>query len=281
MRPKQWTKNAFVFLPLIFDFKLFQRGPLISTIIGFIVLCALSSVVYLINDSLDVEQDRAHPRKKNRPIARGDVPVVAAIAFAALLAVLGLGIAWQLSPLFFAICAGYLVLQLLYSVALKHIALIDVFTIATGFVLRVAAGAPLVAAERFSPWLFVCTGLLALLLGFGKRRGELIELGDRAGTRAILREYNLPLLDALIITITAGLIVSFSFYTFSAPNLPTNHSMMLTIPVVLYGLFRYFQLIFVKGKGDAPDELVLQDRGLQAALAVFLAIAGAVIYLIK
>jgi hypothetical protein len=121
----------------------------------------------------------------------------------------------------------------------------------------------------------------ALLLGFGKRRGELLELGDKAGTRAILREYNLPLLDALIITVTSGLLVSYSFYTFSAPNLPTNHTMMLTIPVVLYGLFRYFQLIYVKGKGDAPDELALKDRPLQAAVIVFLAVAGMALYVLR
>ena len=269
MRPRQWVKNVVVFAALVFDSKLFLPHYVIASVIGFVVLCLLSSAVYLINDSADVAADRLHPTKRNRPIARGDVPVPFAIAFAGVLVIVALGIAFVTHIGFGLIALGYFTITTLYTFKLKHIVILDVIVLAIGFVLRVAAGTVLVSAVRFSPWLYVCMSMLALLIGFGKRRQELMELGDKAGTRAILREYNLPLLDQIISIITGALVVSYTFYTFSAPQLPANHSMMLTIPFVLYALFRYLYLVHVKGQGAAPDELVFKDRPMQVAIGLW------------
>ncbi len=281
MRPKQWVKNGFVFLPLVFDFKMFVTRPLVNTLVGFIVLCALSSVVYLINDAVDAPQDRLHPKKKNRPIAKGIVSIRLAISWAIVLGVLSLALAFWLNTLFGVVAATYLAMQIVYSFVLKHVVLVDVFVIAIGFVLRVVAGIPLVDAERFSPWLFVCTLFMSLLLGFGKRRQEIVELKGSSSTRAILSEYNLSLLDQIIPIITAGLIVSYSFYTFSAPQLPSNHAMMITIPVAMYGLFRYLYLVHVRGEGGAPDELLFRDRPLLLATLLFSLIAVLVLYVFR
>jgi len=278
MRPQQWHKNAFVFAALIFDNKLFQSAPLIRTLIGFVILCLLSSVVYLFNDVADVEADRNHPTKRNRPIARGDVTPSIALALAFVLGAVSLFVAFRLDVVFGAIALLYLALNLLYSFKLKHVVIVDVLIIAAGFVLRVAAGVPLVNAERFSPWLYVCMGLLALLLGFGKRRQELIELDGKASTRAILEQYTVPLLDQIINIVTGALIVTYSFYTFSAPQLPANHSMMLTIPFVLYGLFHYLYLVHVKGAGGDPSDLALTDRPLQITVLLWGIVSIIVLY---
>jgi 4-hydroxybenzoate polyprenyltransferase len=165
------------------------------------------------------------------------------------------------------ILVGYLLVQIGYSLGLKNIVIVDVMIVASGFLLRVAAGVPLVDAERFSPWLYICMTLLALLIGFGKRRHELVLLEGEAGEhRQSLQEYNLPLLDHVISIVTASTLLTYALYTFSAPNLPENHTMMLTIPFVLYGIFRYLYLIHVKEMGGAPEEVVLSDRPLQAAI---------------
>jgi len=270
LRPKQWTKNGFIFAALIFDVKLFQVDPLVSTVLGFALLCLISGTVYLINDLVDIEKDRAHPIKKNRPIPSGRVPVNAAIAAAIILPAVCLPLSFLLNPVFGIILTGYLLLQTAYSFVLKNIVIVDVLTIAAGFVLRVAGGVPLVEAERFSPWLYVFTVLLALFLGLGKRRQELSVLkGQAVKTRSILNEYNIPLLDSMMSIVTTGTIITYSFYTFSAPNLPDNHLMMLTIPFVIYGIFRYLYVIHVQGNGGAPDEVLLTDRPLQVAIALF------------
>lgn len=278
MRPKQWTKNIFIFAALVFDGKLFQPEPLINTTIGFIVLCLLSSAVYLINDSADVAADRQHPTKRYRPIAAGEVPVSIAVAWSIALVVVALGAAFALDPAFGLIALLYLAVATLYTFRVKHVVILDVIFIAAGFVLRVGAGIPLVAAERFSPWLFICMSLLALLIGFGKRRGELVELDGRASTRAILAAYSVPFLDQIISIVTGALILAYTFYTFSAPQLPANHAMMLTVPFVIYGLFRYLWLVQVKGEGGAPDELALKDRPLQITFVLWGVLAIAVIY---
>ena len=278
MRPKQWVKNIFVFAALVFDSKLFEARYVIPTLIGFVVLCMLSSAVYLVNDSADVQADRQHPKKRYRPIAAGDVSVPVAIGWAGVLVVIGLLIAFATNTLFGVIALTYLVTATLYTFKVKHIVILDVIFLAAGFVLRVAAGAPLVEAVRFSPWLYTCIGLLALLIGFGKRRGELVELDGRAATRAILSEYTVPFLDQMIAIVTGALILAYTFYTFSAPQLPANHTMMLTVPFVVYGLFRYLYLVHVRREGGAPDEMVLRDRPLQAAFVLWGLVAVAVIY---
>jgi 4-hydroxybenzoate polyprenyltransferase len=243
-----------------------------------VVLCLLSSAVYLINDCADVAADRAHPKKSKRPIARGDVPVPAALMLAIGLIVVSLSIAFATDLWFGVIAASYLTLTTAYTFALKHVVILDVIVLSIGFVLRVAAGAELVQADNFSPWLYICMSLLALLLGFGKRRHELVELGDRTTTRRILREYNLQLLDQIVSIVTGALLVSYMVYTFSGAKLPPNDTFMLTIPAVIYGVFRYLYLVHVKGEGGAPDELVLRDRPLQIAIGVWGLIAIAVIY---
>jgi 4-hydroxybenzoate polyprenyltransferase len=270
LRPKQWTKNGFIFAALVFDLKLFQVEPLFKTLLGFALLCLISGAVYLINDLVDIEKDRQHPIKKNRPLPSGQVSIKAAVITAIILPAFCLPLSFLLDLTFGVIITGYLLLQIAYSFVLKNIVIVDVFAIAAGFVLRVASGVPLVEAERFSPWLYIFTILLSLFLGLGKRRHELVLLKNQAvNTRSILNEYNLPFLDAMMSIVTTGTIITYAFYTFSAPNLPGNHLMMLTIPFVIYGIFRYLYVVHVQGNGGAPDEVLLTDRPLQATLALF------------
>lgn len=270
MRPKQWVKNVFVFAPLVFDVKLFNSIYLARTVGGFVLLCLISGTVYIINDLADRENDRQHPRKRNRPIASGRFPVGAALAAAVLFLLVGLPLGFLLDPLFGGILLAYLLLQIAYSFSLKNFVIIDVMVIAAGFVLRVAAGVPLVKAERFSPWMYVCMALLALFIGFNKRRHELALLKENADAhRESLQEYNLSLLDQIVSIVTASTLVAYAFYTFSAPNLPTNHAMMLTIPFVLYAVFRYLYLVQVRGLGGEPEEIVLRDRPLQAGVLLW------------
>ncbi len=270
MRPKQWFKNVFVFAPLIFDGKLFDLFYLAQTVAGFVLLCLISGTVYIINDLADIENDRSHPRKRHRPLASGALGVRAATSAAVLIPLITLPLAFLLNPAVGGILTGYLVIQLAYSLWLKDVVIVDVMVVASGFLLRVAAGVPLVDAERFSPWLYICMTLLALLIGFGKRRHELVLLKDEAGGhRHSLQEYNLALLDHVISIVTASTLLAYALYTFSAPNLPANQTMMLTIPFVLYGIFRYLYLIHVRGMGGAPEEIVLSDRPLQVAIALW------------
>jgi 4-hydroxybenzoate polyprenyltransferase len=282
MRPRQWTKNVFVLAALIFDRQLpnpiifftehrvTNITPALHTLAGLFLFCLLSSSVYIINDIMDVESDRKHPTKKNRPIASRQLSISAAIIAAILLVGITLPLAYLLSPGFFYIALLYFITNLAYSNWLKHIPLIDVLILASGFVLRVAAGVTLIRVERFSPWLYVVTTLFALYLGFGKRRAELTLLGNEAYShRKVLEGYTIPFLDQLITIVSGTTIVSYSLYTFSAPNLPQNHSMMLTIPFVLYGIFRYLYLISIKKEGGAPEEIALKDRPLQITVLLY------------
>lgn len=267
MRPKQWVKNVFVLAALVFDRQLMNWSATLTTLIGVFLFCTLSGAVYLINDVFDKKADQNHPTKKNRPIASGKLPVNVAIGTAVVVVVGSLYWAFRLSIAFGIISAVYFVMNLAYSFKLKHVPLIDVMVIATGFVLRVAAGVSLIQVERFSPWLYVCTTLLALFIGFGKRRAEIVCLSENATQhRKVLDGYSLEFLDQLITIVSGTAIVAYSLYTFSAPNLPENNSMMLTIPFVLYGLFRYLYLIKVQKSGGAPEDLILSDRPLQICI---------------
>ena len=270
MRPKQWFKNVFVFAPLVFDEKLLRPGYLARTTAGFVLLCLMSGTVYIINDLVDIEKDRHHPKKRYRPLASGQLGAGTARIAAVIIPLVALPLGFLLDVGLGAILAGYLVVQMAYSFWLKDLVIIDVMIVASGFLLRVAAGVPLVEAERFSPWLYVCMTLLALLIGFGKRRHELVLLKeDAAGHRQALQHYNLPLLDHIISIVTASTLLAYALYTFSAPNLPRNHTMMLTIPFVLYGIFRYLYLMHVRELGGAPEEIVLSDRALQIAILLW------------
>jgi len=282
MRPRQWVKNVFIFGPLVFDVKLFNGRYLFQTVAGFVLLCLISGSVYIINDLVDVEKDQQHPRKRRRPIASGQVGVLPAKVAAILIPLITLPLSFLLDPIFCVVVSAYLLLQLMYSFWLKNIVIIDVMVIAAGFVLRVAAGVPLVEAERFSPWLYVCMTLLALLMGFGKRRHELTLLqGNADAHRESLREYSLPLLDHILSIVTASTLLAYALYTFSAPNLPENHAMMLTIPFVLYAIFRYLYLIHVKQMGGTPEEIVLSDRPFQVAIVLWALSAILVMYLLR
>lgn len=269
MRPKQWLKNGFIFAALIFDGKLGNLPDLLHTIAGAIIFCLVSGTVYLINDILDADADRQHPQKRMRPIASGELPETTAWIAAVVILIVLLPCAYLLSPWFLVITSTYFALNLLYSKWLKHIPILDVIILASFYVIRVAAGVVLIEVERFSPWLYVVTTLLALFIGFGKRRAELSLLAtDAANHRKVLQGYSLALLDQFITIVSGTTIVAYSLYTFSAPNLPENHTMMLTIPFVLYGIFRYLYLIQIE-KGGSPEDVVLSDRPLQITILLY------------
>jgi 4-hydroxybenzoate polyprenyltransferase len=280
MRPRQWPKNGFVFFALVFDKQLFHLPAFLHTLGGFVLFCLISSVVYLINDIADIEADRQHPEKKKRPLPSGKLPVSVAWAAAIGLTVVVLPLGYLLAPAFAAVLAAYLLINLAYSKWLKHIPIVDVLIIAAGFVLRVHSGVTLIQVERFSPWLYVVTTLGALYLGFGKRRSELSLLDRGAGShRKVLEGYSLPLLDQYVTIVSAATILAYSLYTFSAPNLPANHSMMLTIPFVVYIIFRYLYLIQLTNHAGAPEEVLLTDRPVQIALVMLGLAVLAVFYL--
>jgi 4-hydroxybenzoate polyprenyltransferase len=271
MRPRQWTKNAFIFAALVFDRKLLVLEAFKSTLLAFFLFCLLASSVYIVNDILDRESDRNHPTKKERPIASGKLPIGLALAVALILLTISLVGAYLLKPAFFVICVVYFLLNLAYSKWLKHMPLIDVMVIAACFVLRVAAGVSVIEVQRFSPWLYVVMTLLALYIGFGKRRAEMsILVSDSPQAhRKVLSGYSVEFIDQMITVVSATTIIAYSLYTFSAPNLPDNHAMMLTIPFVLYGIFRYLYLIKIRNAGGEPEELLLKDRPLQATILLW------------
>jgi 4-hydroxybenzoate polyprenyltransferase len=282
MRPKQWLKNGFLFVPLVFDRKLFDTPHLLETLVGFVLWCLISSTVYLINDLADIEADRAHPAKRTRPLPSGQLAKSVAIGAAIILPLISFPLAYLLKPAFALTLFAYLILQIAYSFRLKHMVLIDVMTLASAYLLRVVGGVLLVEVVRFSPWLYLFTTMLALFLGFGKRRQELVLLQENANNhRAILDQYTIGLLDEMIQIVTGATVLTYALYTFSAEGLPSNHSMMLTIPFVLYGIFRYLYLIHVRGEGGAPDEVILRDRPLQATVVLWGLAVLLILYLFK
>ena len=260
MRPKQWTKNVFILAPLLFDLKLLNPFYVAKTVSAVILFSILSGCVYLINDLTDIDKDRQHPIKRHRPLASGKLSRPWAIGAAAVLPVFALGLSVLLDPLFALIGLIYFVIQLAYSFGLKNVVIVDVLIIAAGFVLRVAAGSVVADAARFSPWLYVCMTLLALFMGFGKRRNEITLLeADALQHRKVLQEYSPQLLDQMMALVTSSTVIAYSLYTFSAENLPANKSMMLTIPFVLYSIFRYLYLIHQKNLGGSPEEILVGD----------------------
>jgi 4-hydroxybenzoate polyprenyltransferase len=268
MRPRQWTKNAFIFAAIVFDGKLFRLADFLHTLAGFGLFCLISSTVYIFNDLLDLEADRQHPTKKNRPIASGKLPLAVAITAGFIFLILTLVLAYLLAWQFALVLLAYFLMMLAYSKWLKHIPIIDVFIIATGFVLRVHAGTTLIQVQRFSPWLYVVMTLLALYLGFGKRRAELALLADNAGShRKVLEGYSIPLLDNYIIIVSGTTIVAYSLYTFFRPDAPLD--LMLTIPFVVYAIFRYLYVIHINHAGGEPEEILLSDRPLQISIALW------------
>lgn len=271
MRPKQWTKNIlFVFPAILFDAKLLELELLLRVIAASGLLILLSGSVYIVNDLLDREQDRAHPRKRQRPIASGALLPRLAIVSAVTLVAISLALALFLDGELFLLLLAYLLLQVLYSLRVKHIVLLDVLIVAAGFVLRVMIGGAVIDVE-VSPWLYAFTGLLALFLVVGKRRQELVMLGEEAkNTRQTFQQYNLPLLDDMARIVTTSTLITYILYTIEVETM-TKHGAnwgLLTVPFVLYGLLRYIYLLHVEESDSAPEEILLADRPIQLTLAL-------------
>jgi 4-hydroxybenzoate polyprenyltransferase len=278
LRPRQWTKNGLIFVALAFTLNLQDTTLVGKTVQTFVCFCALSSAGYLLNDIMDVEADRQHPTKRLRPIAAGSVPMGLALSLGLVLAVLGLVGTFTINLPLGGLAVAYVALTALYSVSLKHIVLVDIFGLAAGFVLRAAAGAVAIDVP-ISPWLYIATMLGSLLIALGKRRSELQVLGvEAAGHRRNLDAYSLEFIDQLILIVSSAALMTYALYTFSAENLPRNHSMMLTIPVVLYGLFRYLFLVREGNVGGAPEDLLFRDRPLLVAVVIWVVLAVATLY---
>ena len=272
LRPRQWVKNLFVFAGIIFAAKIGDSGRWLEAFACFVAFCAASSAAYLVNDVRDAPRDRLHPLKRRRPIASGELPVRAALVAAAVLAALALALGIALDPLTLGLIAAFLALQAAYSLRLKHVVLIDVLVIAGLFVLRAVAGGTAVDV-RISGWLILCTALLALFLGFAKRRGELA-LNGAAGTetRAVLDSYSLPLIDQLLTVVASSTVVAYGLYALENPAA----AMPATMPFVLFGVFRYLLLVHQNNLGEEPERVLLGDRQLLGAVVLW-AITAAVI----
>ena len=289
VRPRQWPKNLIVFMALLFsiDDKWQLTDPsswldlLGWTLLTFVLFCLVSSADYLVNDIVDRESDRQHPRKRKRPIAAGQLSVRAAQIWAVALAALAIGGAFAITWSVGAVISGYLALMLAYTFWLKHIVLIDMMVIGAGFVLRAMAGG-LAIDVPISPWLYVVTALGALFLVINKRTAEIKLLKEgSANHRPILEEYSAELLAQIGALVTASTLIAYGLYTFTAENLPDNNSMMLTIPFVLYGLLRYLYLVDKHDEGGSPEEVLLRDRPLQADILLWVATAATVLVVFR
>ena len=282
MRPKQWFKNVFVFAALVFAFKLLDLSLVGITVAAFAVFCLVSSAVYVMNDLGDRKQDALHPRKRHRPLASGALsPNIAIAAIIALLAV-SLPVAFLIHWQFGLITLVYFLTQIAYTFLLKHVVIVDVMIVASGFVIRAMAGA-LAIQVPISPWLYVCVTLLALFQALCKRRHELILLSEGAAShRKILDEYSPAFLDQMVSVVTASTVMAYALYTFTADNLPRaikdSHAMMLTIPFVIYAIFRYLYLVYQKDEGGTPEELLLRDRPLLISIILWGITAVSILY---
>jgi 4-hydroxybenzoate polyprenyltransferase len=296
MRPRQWVKNLALFVGIVFAQRLLSLPVFERAVIAFVAFCLASSIIYLLNDLLDLENDRQHPVKSTRPLASGALPASWAIVAMGvlLLACAGLTVLIFFIPigsqpdifasyggasvLFALTVVSYLLLMTLYSIRLKHIVLLDVFIIASGFVLRILAGT-VVLPVLISPWLYLVTILLSLFLALNKRRSELVLLqGQASNHRQILKEYSVPLLDQMITIVTAATLMAYSLYTFQSST--GNHHLMITIPFVLYGMFRYLYLVHMRMEGGSPEEVLLRDRHMLATVVLCIALIILVLYIL-
>lgn len=276
MRPRQWIKNTFVFAAIAFSEERLwlQPTPLLKVLGAFLAFCCAASAIYLVNDLADIEKDRAHPRKRHRPLASGQLSPAVAVVAAVLLIIATIGGGYLIDPdlQLLVVLVSYIVIQgFLYTYWLKHVVILDILIIAAGFVLRAVAGAAAIDVP-ITPWLIVCMGLLAIFLGIGKRRHELVLLEGGAGEhRRILQEYSVPMLDQMMSIVTASIIMAYSMTAFSAPVAPVEPfpMLMLTIPFVVYAIFRYLYLIYQRGGGGAPEDLVLKDLPLAVSIVLW------------
>lgn len=273
-RPRQWTKNLLLLAGLVFAAKLGDATRWLEALAAFAAYCAASSAAYLLNDVRDAEHDRAHPSKRLRPVASGALPAATAVASAGALAAAALAGAALLGPGSLAFMAAFLALQAAYTLALKHVVLVDVLAIAGLFVVRASAGAEAVDV-RISPWLLLCTGLLALFLALAKRRAELVLVGaDVAPGRPVLEGYSLALVDQLVSVVAASTVIAYSLYTFTARD---SKAMMATVPFVVYGVFRYLLLLHRHDLGEEPENVLLTDVPLLATIVAWAATSGAIL----
>ncbi len=282
MRPKQWLKNVLVFAGLLFALKFTDPDAILKAFAAFCLFCLFSSSVYLINDLQDREKDALNPRTRNRPIASGALKPGIAVATIAVVLPVTFVLSYLLSPWFALVGAIYMAKDLGYSYGLKHVVIIDVFLIAAGFTLRAVAGA-LAIGVNISQWLYMVTTLGALFLALNKRKHEVLLLGAEGKShRKVLDDYSPALIDEMLAVITASTVMSYSLYTFSADNLPAalraNHLMMLTIPFVLYGIFRYLYLVYQKNEGSSPEEVLLRDRPLLVCVVLWGLTSAALLY---
>jgi len=278
LRPKQWIKNLFVFAAIAFSKNIFNADAFMKVLLAFFAFCMVSSCIYILNDIVDMEKDRQHPRKRKRPIAAGIVSRLEAGFIMVILAPLSLVPSFLLDPVFGVIILVYILNNVLYSLKIKHVVILDVMSIALGFLLRVSGGAVVIDVEM-SPWLLLCTLLLSLFLGFSKRRNELFILeGNADKHRKILEEYSLQFIDNMLSIVTASTVMAYSLYTFSAHS---NKYMMITIPFILYGIFRYQYIVYKKNEGGSPDEIVLSDKPLIINILLWITSSIIIIYAVK
>ncbi len=279
MRPEQWLKNGFVLAPIVFSGLVGDPDAWLRSLLAVVAFCAASSATYLVNDVIDREADRAHPEKCRRPIAAGEVSVAAALAFAVLLVVAALAVALWLGGWFPVVLISYVALVLLYSAILKRAVFLDVLVVAAGFVLRVVGGAVAINVP-VSRWILVVTYLLALYLALGKRRTELALLGEGAGHhRVVLGHYTLPMVDSAISVVLGATVLAYALYTVAPDTVAKvgSEGLLATVPIVLYGLFRYLYLLHRHELGGSPTRALLTDRPLLACVVIWLLVSAVVI----
>jgi 4-hydroxybenzoate polyprenyltransferase len=280
-RPREWIKNSFLFAALFFSQNLFNLALVAQTLLAFGLYCLATSGVYLMNDIQDRHADQQHPQKRWRPIASGALPVPLATLAAVVLLLVALGGAWLLQPAFGLMTTGYVLLNVAYTRWLKHVVILDIFAIAAGFVLRVVAGA-VVVQVMMSHWLLICTMFLALFLGFSKRRCELLTLAEEASQhRLVLAEYDLPFLDVMIGIVTSAVVIGYTLYTVSSETVTKFHTdrLLLTVPIVLYGIFRYLYLVYHKNSGGNPAHALLTDGPLRLSICLWALVSALILYM--
>ncbi len=289
LRPKQWMKNLIIFFALLFTVgeawspaRVGEATPLVvDTVFAFLLFCVLSGAAYLLNDVADAERDRAHPAKRWRPVASGRLSQQVALATSGALIAVAVSLSFLLETSFGWVALSYAALMVAYSAALKKVVLVDVFAIAAGFVLRAVAGAAVLGVP-ISPWLYICTGLGALVIALGKRRSELVTAGDGAGQqRDSLRGYSVRLIDQLTYLVVPGTLTAYILYALTADNLPDNYAMAITVPFVVYGLMRYLYLVNVRGLGESPEDLLVSDAHLVATVVLWLVASSLVLALFR
>lgn len=279
LRPPQWIKNLFVYAPLIFSQNVLNQALVLRATLAFLAFCLISSAVYLLNDLRDIEEDRQHPLKAHRPLASGRLKRSTAVAALAIIAPAGFLVALLVNRSFVFIALGYFALQIAYTLWLKHVVILDIFVVASGFLLRVVAGGFAIRVY-LSSWLLICTTLLALFLAMGKRRHEIVLMEGRAAShRPILKEYNIYLLDQMISVVTASTLLAYCLYTISEETVAKfgTRNLIFTVPFVLYGIFRYLYLIHQKAEGGTPESLIIRDKPLLVAIALWIGVAAAVL----